>query len=51
MGKNTSPDLFDCYHIIKGCDSNFELKLSQILKVASNEKTTLHLTICTRIAL
>ena len=27
---------------IKGCDSNFEVNIFQILKVATNETTTLH---------
>ena len=35
----------------KGCDSNFEVNIFQFFKVATNETSTLHLTICTRIAL
>jgi len=27
---------------IKGCDSNFEVKFSPILKVTTNQTTTLH---------
>jgi len=34
----------------KDCDSNFEVILS-FIKVATNETTTLHLTICTWLAL
>ena len=39
--------------MVKGCDSNFEVKCFQILKVATNETTTgtLYETICTRTAL
>jgi len=37
--------------VVKGCDSNFEVNIIQILKVATSETTTLHLTICTWIAL
>ena len=37
--------------IFKGSDSNFEVNICQILKVAINETSTLHQTICTWIAL
>ena len=33
--------------LIKGSDSNFEVNIFQILKVATNETSTLHLTMCT----
>ena len=35
----------------KGCDSNFEVNFFQILKVTTNETTTLYKTICTKIVL
>jgi len=42
---NNGPPLFlikkACIYF-KGCDSNFEVIIFQILKVASNETTTLH---------
>ena len=44
--------MFCCHwQAFKGCDSNFEVNIFPILNVATNKTTTLHLTICTRIAL
>jgi len=34
--------IFNAKFAVKGCDSNFEVNLSQNLKVATNETTTLH---------
>ena len=36
---------------IQGCDSNFDVNIFQIFKVATNEISTLHYPICTLIAL
>ena len=33
--------------LFKGCDTNFEVNIFQIFKVATNETSTLHLTVCT----
>ena len=33
--------------LLKGCDTNFEVNIFQIFKVATNETSTLHLTVCT----
>ena len=38
-------------YLIKGCISNFEVNVFQVLKVAINETSTLKLIICTWIAL
>ena len=39
-----------CFSDLKSCDSNFEVNRFHFLKFATNETTTLHYTICTRIA-